>query len=300
MVNYQNHSTRRRRLWPALTLLATTILVISLPSASVRAQERVQVEVRRLSIRLDHRNFSLAARVFRPEGEGPFPLVVINHGVPSGLPPYRQARLDSLDRPARWFATHGFVVLVVLRPGFGESQGPYMEPTTPCADRDYVRDGRKTADIEAAVVASADALPGVDPQRVVLVGHSAGGFGAMALADAPPPGVLGVISFAGGRGADGDGQVCSGVARLAQAGAVLGRANRLPQLWLYAPNDHAFPPSVARPLYDAYRAGSKPTVRFVDLPPLGDDGHLAFVQADPEVWAPAVLAFLGEIGALRR
>jgi dienelactone hydrolase len=284
----------------AFALLAAAMLASSWALAA-RAQESVTVEDRRLSVRLDHRSFSLIARVLRPAGEGPFPLVVINHGTPAGdLARLRKAELGSLGVGARWFAAHGFVVVVVLRPGFGESDGPFMEASTPCANRDYVRDGHQTADIEAAIVESAKALPGVDPRRVVVVGHSTGGFGAITLADSPPPGVLGVINFAGGKGGDGQGHICSGVARLVQAGAVLGRANRLPQLWLYAPNDRVFPPSVAHPLYDAYRAGSKPSVRFVDLPPFGDDGHMAFIQADPDVWAPSVLAFLREIGASGR
>ena len=279
-----------------VALLAAAILASSWAPAA-QAQQGVTLEDRRLSIQLDHRSFSLVARVFRPAGEGPFPLVVINHGTPSGdLARLRAAELTSLDRPARWFAEHGFIVLTMLRPGFGPSDGPFMERSTPCANRDYVRDAHQTADVEAAIIDSAKALPGVDARRVVVVGHSAGGFGAVALADAPPPGVLGVISFAGGKGVDGNGGVCSGVARLAHAGSVLGRANRLPQLWLYAPNDKEFPPSVARPLYDAYRAGSKPPVKFVDLPPVGDDGHLAFI-GDPDVWAAPVLAFLGELGA---
>jgi dienelactone hydrolase len=279
----------------AFALLAAVIFTSSWPQAA-RAQQSAAVEDRRLDIRLDHRSFSLVARVFRPAGEGSFPLVVINHGTPSGdLARLRAAEIGSLDRPARWFAEHGYIVVVALRPGFGQSEGPFMERTTPCANRDYVHDGRTTADVEAALVESAKALPGVDAHRVILVGHSAGGFGAMALADAPPTGVVAVINFAGGKGAN-DGSICSGAARLAQAGAVFGRANRVPQLWLYAPNDKEFPPSVARPLYDAYREGSKPPVKFVALPPVGDDGHLAFI-GDPDVWAAPVLAFLGELGA---
>lgn len=277
-------------LWSAVFLMLGT-------APGARAQEKVTVENQRLTIQLDHRRFSLVAHVFRPAGRGPFPLVVVNHGTPSGnLERLRAAKLDSLDPPARWFAEHGFVVVVALRPGFGQSDGPFMERTTPCANRDYVHDGRVTADVEAAIIESAKALPDVDARRVIVVGHSAGGFGAMALADAPPPGVLAVINFAGGKGAN-DGAICSGGARLAQAGAVFGRGNRLPQLWLYAPNDREFPPSVARPLYDAYRKDSKPAVEFVELPPYGDDGHLAFVAPDPTVWAAPVLKFLAEIGA---
>jgi hypothetical protein len=54
-----------------------------------------------------------------------------------------------------------------------------------------VRDGRQTAIIESAIVRTASRLPSVDPTKIIVVGHSAGGFGAIALGDAPPPGVFG-------------------------------------------------------------------------------------------------------------
>jgi dienelactone hydrolase len=254
--------------------------------ASVRDQ--------RLMIRLGARDFSLAARVFRPAGSGPFPLVVINHGTPVSGNDARFTKLG-FSQGARWFVSRGFVVVVALRPGFGASDGPYMEPSGPCDDRDYVKDGRETAAVEAAIVESAATLPGVDPHRIVVVGQSAGGFGAIALADAPPPGVVGIVSFAGGRGGDDHEHICSGAARLIGATATLGKANRLPQLWLVAANDHFFPPPLAHAMAEAYQTGSGPMIRFVDLPPFDGDGHKTFGQADPSVWAPAVSAFLAEV-----
>jgi len=255
----------------------------------------VTVQDQRLDIALEGRSFSLAARIFRPSGEGLHPLVVINHGTPVGIADAPRMTLG-FTRGAQWFASQGFVAVVALRPGFGDSDGPYMERSgSSCANRDYAHDGLETALVEAAIVQSAAALPGVDRNKIVVVGQSAGGFGAIALADAPPQGVVGVISFAGGRGGDDHEHICGGDTKLVEAAGVLGKANRVPQLWLYAANDHFFPPDLAHAMAQAYQAGSGPKIRFVDLPAFDDDGHKTFAQADPAVWAPDVSAFLAEV-----
>ena len=255
------------------------------------------VRDQRLPIRLDGRTYSLAARVFRPSGSGPFPLVVINHGTPVSIRDAGSERLG-FTKAATWFAQQGFEAVVALRPGFGTSDGPYLETSGPCDRRDYVLDGRKTAAVEAAFVQAASALPGVDPRRIVAVGQSAGGFGVIALADQPPPGVLGVISFAGGRGGDDHEHICSGEQSLVSAAGVFGRTNRLRQLWLFASNDHFFAPPVAHAMFAAYQAGSGPKLTFVDLPPFGEDGHRTLGRADPSVYAAPVFAFLRQIGAV--
>lgn len=265
-------------------------------SAKASADLAISVQDQRLAVVLAGRSFNLAARVFRPAGAGPFPLIVINHGTPVSLRDAGNERLG-FTKAAGWFASQGYVVLVVLRPGFGTSDGPYLESSGPCSDRDYVRDGRETAEVESAIVTAAATLPGVDPRRMVVVGQSAGGFGVIALADSPPPGVVGVISFAGGRGGDDHENICSGAQRLVDAAGVFGRTNKLPQLWLFAANDHFFAPKVAHAMVQAYQAGSTPPIRFIDLPPFGDDGHRTLARADPSVWAEPVSAFLHQVAS---
>ena len=283
-----------------LTLLVAVAAVLQAPGAVGQGLAPAgevaapSVHDQRLTIELGWRRFSLAARVFRPAGSGPFPLVVFNHGTPVSIADARNTSLGYTPA-AQWFAAQGYMVVVALRPGFGSSDGPYMEPGGPCGNRDYVHDGRETAAVEAAIAESAAALPDTDPKRIVVLGQSAGGFGAIALADDPPPGVVGVISFAGGRGGDDHEHICAGAARLVEAAAVFGKANRLPQLWLYAANDHFFPPPVAHALAQAYQGASGPHVEFVDLPPFDDDGHKTFARANPSVWAAPVSAFLSRL-----
>ncbi len=286
---------RAALIWIALALASLAQLSIT---AAAKADTAFPFEVGWLKVTIDGREFRLAVRVFRPSGAGPFPLVVVNHGTPVNIADARKQK-PGYSAASAWFAEHGFIVVVAQRPGFGESDGPYLEPSGPCSNRDYVRDGRQTAAVESAIVRTASRLPGVDPTKIIVVGQSAGGFGAIALADDPPPGVVGIISFAGGRGGDDHEHICSGADRLAQAAGTFGRANQVPQLWLYAANDHFFPPSVAHMLFDAYQAGSKPTVRFVDLPPFDGDGHKTLGNADPAVWASHVASFLNDVEKLK-
>ncbi|KAB7775848.1 CocE/NonD family hydrolase [Xanthomonas sp. LMG 12459] len=248
----------------------------------------------RMPVVLEGVGYDLAARVYRPTGHGPFPLIVIHHGTPADKRKLADTRLG-FARAARWFAARGYMVVLALRPGYGSSSGSYLEGAGNCHDVDFVVAGRRIAAAEAAIVDAAARLPDVDPQRIVVVGQSAGGLGAVALADAPPPGVRGVISFAGGRGSNGKEVICAGEDRLVEAEKTLGAANMLPQLWLYAENDHFFRRDLAHRMYAAYRAGSTPPVTFVDLPPFGDDGHKTFAQADPSVWARPVAAFLVQV-----
>jgi dienelactone hydrolase len=281
------------RRWVAAITIAVGIAAATIPAVAA-ADSGITLETGWLEVPIDGRNFRLAMHLFHPAGEGPFPLVVINHGTPVSSADARSQKLG-FTAASTWFAQQGYLVLVAQRPGFGESDGPYLEPSGPCSNRDYVHDGRETAAVESAIVRTAARLPGVEPSKIIVIGQSAGGFGAIALGDAPPPGVVGIISFAGGRGGDDHEHICSGADRLVQAAGTFGRANQVPQLWLFAANDHFFPPTVAHGMFDAYQAGSKPTVRFIDLPPFDGDGHKTFGSADPGVWAEPVSTFLAEV-----
>ncbi len=285
-------SNRVSSIWFAMVLAFIAQLLAA--TAVKAADTDITRQTGSLKVPIDGQQYKLAVNVFRPPGAGPFPLVVINHGIPVSATDARRVQLG-FSAASAWFAGQGYLVVVALRPGFGESDGPYLEHSGPCSNRDYVHEGRQTAAIESAIVQTAAQLPDVDPKKIIVVGQSAGGFGAIALGDAPPPGVVGIISFAGGRGGDDHEHICGGSERLAQAAGAFGRANQVPQLWLFASNDHFFPPKVAHMMFDAYQAGSKPAIRFEGLPPFDGDGHKTLGYADPSVWSSPVSTFLAGV-----
>jgi dienelactone hydrolase len=243
----------------------------------------------------------LAAYVVRPDRPGRLPLIVLVHGTPGGTGAEFFATIarmspDRYLEPATAIAAHGYAVVSILRRGFGASDGPYDEQGSGnCHNWDYTRIGRISAE---DVVGAAEALraePWADPNRIVLLGHSTGGFAVTAAAATNPPGVVGVLNFAGGRGGGGPDHVC-GEERLMDAFHTFGSTARVPALWLFAQNDDFYGPGLARRMFAAYTGAGAPA-RLVMLPPVGsgNDGHMAIKTAPHELIWPPVAAFLASL-----
>ncbi|MGK7862376.1 alpha/beta hydrolase family protein [Falsiroseomonas sp. E2-1-a4] len=238
---------------------------------------------------------SIEARLCRPEIGGPVPLAIINHGSPG------QAAARGAMRPqpctaeaVRWFLDRGFAVLLPLRRGYGAGTGGWAEGFGNCASPDYAAAARQTARDIAAAVAHGSRLPGIRPQGVLVVGQSAGGWGALALAANPPEELAAVVNMAGGRGGWAGGQanaVCA-APRLVAAAGEFGRTARLPTLWVYTANDSFFGPDLAGALHRAF-TDSGGRARFQPMPPFGRDGHsLFFGPGGSAMWGPVVETFL--------
>ena len=241
----------------------------------------------------------LEATLFRPEGPGPFPLAVINHGSPRDPAVRRLWGRTRFYPQTRWFIERGLAVLVPMRRGYGESEGEWAEGIGPCDDADFLRAGAETARDIGAAVRFVASRPEVEARRVLLVGVSAGGFGSLALASQRVDGLAGVVNFSGGRGSQATGWNCS-PQRLVEAMAWYGRTAQVPTLWIYAQNDGFFSPPLVREMYGAFgRAGGR--AQLLMLPPYGQDGHALFASADSSLlWGPAVERFLVEVGLRTR
>jgi len=108
----------------------------------------------------------------------------------------------------------------------------------------------------------------------IVLGHSAGGWGALALAGADPKTIAAIIAFAPGRGGhanDEANRICAPHTLLAVAGE-FGKASRIPVTWLVAANDSYFAPKFSLSLADAFRGGGG-KVDFRTLPAVGSEGH---------------------------
>ncbi len=228
------------------------------------------------------------ALLFRPPGAGPFPLVVIAHASTQNV--LRRAQMPQPEYAAlsAWLVARGFAVLVPERPGHGATGGKYLEDQGGCDEANYSRAGHATADSIAAALNFLREQPFIRRDGAVVVGHSAGAWGALALAGGNPNGVSMVIAFAPGRGGranDFPNQVCAPRTLIAAA-AEFGNGARVPVLWLVAANDTYFPPEVSRQLADAFRAGGD-KVEFRMLAAYGGEGHwLAETDGGVKIAAP--------------
>jgi dienelactone hydrolase len=233
----------------------------------------------------------LYTRLCRPPGPGPARVVVINHGSP-GDPAVRPAmRPASCQSEAvRWFTTRGFLVAIPMRRGYGQTGGRWAEGYGRCVEADYRRAGEETARDILAAVQAMRRLPGVAPQPAVVVGQSAGGWGALALAAQNPPEVGLIVNMAGGRGGRQE-DLANNVCRpdnLIRAAGEFGALARTPTVWIYAANDSFFGPGLARDMAAAWRLAGAP-MRLHQMPAFGRDGHgLFFGQGGSMIWGPIV------------
>ena len=236
----------------------------------------------------------LKVEVARP---GRHPLALITHGTASDPAQRAQVTPWSYVAQAKWFARRGFVVLVVVRKGYGRSTGVQDAVHGGCERSlggSFAEAGEEGAADLRAAVAFAGSLPEVDAGTIVSVGVSTGGFAQVALTVDPPPGLRAAISFAGGRGADGNRHNCN-ASGMVSAFHELGKRSRVPMLWIYSENDHWFPPDLVRQFDAAFR-GAGGDDKFVMVPPYSDDGHHFF--NDVKGWSSIVEAFLQEKGLL--
>jgi dienelactone hydrolase len=214
------------------------------------------------------------AVLFRPGGDGPFRLAVIAHASTQNVLRRAQMPQPEYRALAAWLVARGFAVLVPERPGHGATGGKYLEDQGGCDEADYLRSGRATADEIAAALSYLGRQPFIREGGAVIVGHSAGGWGALALAAENPSDLAAIIVFAPGRGGhanDFPNQVCAPHALVSSA-AEFGHGARVPVSWLVAANDTYFSPDLSRQLADAFRAGGG-KVDFRVLPASGSEGH---------------------------
>jgi len=145
--------------------------------------------------------YTVAATILRPEGPGPFGAVILNHGVPVSDKERAGASSSDLLASAAVFAQRGYVVVLPLRRGFGATGGEFAEYTGSCSHPDYLGGEQAAAEDVMAAYEYARALPYVDPHRMILAGHSAGGMVALFTAGVrQPEGLVAVLAFAAGRG----------------------------------------------------------------------------------------------------
>ncbi|GAB3628453.1 dipeptidyl aminopeptidase [Pandoraea terrae] len=231
-------------------------------------------------------DMTLETTIFKPSGNGPFPLIVFNHGKEHG-DPREQARSRPLAF-AREFVRRGYVVVAPNRRGFARSGGTYVDNTC-----DVATNGLAQARDVAATVAYMSRQPYVDTAHIVVAGVSHGGLTTIAYGQTPQPGVRGLLNFAGGLR---QAACVNWQTDLSHAFGAYGAKVRVPSLWLYGDNDSFWSPQLASRMYDAFvRHGGH--AKFVDIGRYKDDAHRIVADRDGvPVWWPSAAAFLAQVG----
>ena len=246
---------------------------------------------------------SLRATLWHPQGVGPFPAILFNHG--SGratrTPAGQADQANRLREPAilgPTFARHGYLFLYLFRRGAGLSAGQGTA-SGDLMDAEAVRHGQEgrsriqlqllQVDEMADVVAGLSflrALPVADPRRVGVVGHSFGGSLTLLIAEHDPT-LRAAVDFGGAAGS------WERSAPLRERLITAVDVSKVPTFFIHAANDYSISPGLELGK-EMERLGKPHRVKI--YPAAGtsaDDGH-RFVYLGVATWEADVFEFLDE------
>lgn len=275
---------------------------------ALSTQTRVQPQILRLPMKggaFLGGDIQMASHFYKPQGDGPFPVVVFSHGRAAE----REARAN-LKYPVavghgNFWLRKGFAVIAPLRPGYGETGGVDDESSGATwrfgscrTDPDYAKVAKVAAEAVLATLEWVRAQPWATREKILLVGASVGGLTTVGVAARNPPGVVGAVNFSGGAGGspnDSPGRSCK-PENLTKLFEEFGKTIRVPSLWLYAENDLFWGSEAPKEWHKAFSAGGSNT-RFVMTPPVPGvtDGHALFA-AGGRLWSPPVNDFVKQLG----
>jgi len=253
--------------------LLTIVLAIISPIGHGRAQE-AKPEL----ITFTSGDLALKGFVWRPEGSGPFPAIVWNHGSEK-LP-------GAVASVAPYFVSRGYVFLVPHRRGQGQSAGTYIMDQLNAAISPEQRSRMLVALNEVhfqdqlAALAYLRSLPYVDQNRLVVMGASFGGIQTM----------LAVERRSGYRVAI-DCQTWRGSPDLRARLIAAASKATIPVFFLQAENDYDLTPN--RALSEEVRRTGQ-SVEIKTYPTFGSsaqEGH-SFCWRGVNTWGPDVLKFI--------
>ncbi len=169
--------------------------------------------------------------VYRPQGSGPFPLAVINHGTTQNELRRAGYRVPQYTVLTEWLVAHGYAVAVPQRPGHGGDRRTLLTRAQGgCASADFAQAGQGAAASIGAAIDYLSRQSFVRKTGTVAFGHSAGGWGVLALTTQVVRPLAGVVAFApglGGRADDVAGKNCASD-RLVAAARSYGEKARVP------------------------------------------------------------------------
>ena len=241
----------------------------------------------------DGGDIALAAVVYRPPGDGPFPLAIIHHGsTGSGKNPSDFKRVWTYD----WFAdvlnAHGWLVAFPQRRGRGQSDGLYDEGIAKDRSQGYSPEATLSlAGAERALTDANAALsalrrrPEIKAGKILLGGMSRGGVVAIMQAGQDPQSFAGVINFVGGWMGEGWGDPGINQTLFRRIGSFSG-----PVLSIYGEEDPYYSVEYSKSnLAEMEALGADSQLHVVKLPGYGN-GHRAMFM--PILWEQVMGEYL--------
>jgi dienelactone hydrolase len=230
---------------------------------------------------------TLHGLLFKPDGDGPFPAILWNHGSEPHPDGY-------VGRLSTFFVAAGYVFFSPFRSGQGGSPGPYITDqlnAVPPGQRNQLQVQLLQAQLgdQLAGLAALKAQPFVDSANITVMGGSYGGIQTLLGAAAANAGYKTAVA-------------CSAAAESWKGNPLLQKAMLdtvagvgIPMFLLQAQNDFDLAPNQA--LAARFQALGKPVKAMVyplfGSGAVGQEGHnMCFTPAGAAIWGPDALAFI--------
>jgi carboxymethylenebutenolidase len=219
--------------------------------------------------------------LYKPQGEGPFPAVLYNHG--------SEQNPGSKPVLGEFFSSQGYVFFVPHRRGHGRSpHDSYVESLRAQGAGGAIALHETHLEDQLAALSYLKQLSHVDSRKIAVAGCSYGGIQAVLAVEANAEQKLGLraaIDFAGGAMSWRSLSLRSRLVRAI-------RKADIPVLFIQAENDYDLGPS--QTLAHELDLLGKPH-KLLIFPPYGNtrvEGHGLFCSQATNVWGPAVSSFL--------
>ena len=231
-------------------------------------------------------NLRIQAHLYKPDGDGPFPAVIYNHGTRDG----RERTPTPFPHVGRMLTRAGYAVWVPERRGYGKSDGEiWWKEVGSDQSRLIPRLQAETDDVLAGID-YLRGLPYVDAKRLAVMGWSFGGVVTM-LAAARSAAFLAAVDQAGGALTwDGNSHMRSALIAAAEKSTI-------PTLFMVAKNDRTT--ASVTTLADVFKKRDVPH-RLVIYAPFTPSqggraapGHALFSSQGVGLWENDVIEFLG-------
>ncbi|HET7712569.1 MAG TPA: alpha/beta fold hydrolase [Thermoanaerobaculia bacterium] len=250
----------------------------------------------------DNGPIQLVTHVWKPLKNDRRELAFFMHGSTGGMATAPSEPPDGLSRPTlQFFVSRGYTVVFPLRRGRSGSTGTYVEECstrankcTPKEQIDLTARGLREASLDNDAVLEQLVLDKLVPRdaKILLAGHSRGGFLALLTAGERPGLVKAVINFAGAW-INANDQSPLFQERVDLQAPLLSRAAKKfsgPTMWIYTARDPNYNDRFREALHKAWRDGGGAVDSLYIAEHSLPNPHLA-LQA-PALWDQRVDAFL--------
>jgi dienelactone hydrolase len=232
-------------------------------------------------------NLRIQAYLYKADGDGPFPVVIYNHGSRDG----REATPVPFQYIGKMFTHAGYVVLVPERRGYGKSDGSMWRRDVGNDPSRLITRLQAEADDVLAAIDYLRTVPSADTNRIGIMGWSFGGIVTMLAASRSAAFAVAVDQAGGALAWDGNAYL---------RGALVAAAEKsvTPTLFMVAKNDRSTLSITI--LAEIFKTRDVPH-RMIIYEPFTPDqgirvaapGHALFSEQGASVWESDLVQFLG-------